>query len=285
MLGFMLSFVCCLTLLFAQQAASTSIQERVLPIIVHAKKSPVASLQLGELALQENGTPVKLLALSQRNAEQPMLWIVVLDTSNSQHEDFERTRNAAIAIVKSLPITDRFIAITFDTVSQVSQGQTQDETLKVLRDARAGGGTAFYDALAMAGDLAHRVPSTPGGKVMLLFTDGDDNQSRIFFDDAVGRLQRSDVTTLGLLLNGINNADHGSRLLLQLAESTGGALTSFKNEADAVKAITLWQNVLRHRVLLTYENAIPNSQGKHRSLHLTTVRKDLRLLYPKQQMD
>lgn len=278
----MLPFACCLALIFTQQVDPTSSSEGMLPLIVQAKKAGPA-LQLNELSLEEDGSAVKLLGLSQRNAQQPMLWVVVLDTSNSQHEEFERKRRAAIAIIESLPATDKFITVAFDTGSQVSKGQTRDEAVSLLRDARAGGGTALFDALALAADLAQRVSSTPGGKVMLLFTDGDDNQSRVFFDDAVERLQAADTTTFGLVLNGINSVDRGSRVLQQLTEATGGALLAFKNDVDAVKVISSWQNVLRARIFVNYERALPEKATKQHALHLTTQRKDLKLFYPRKR--
>src|SRR4030095_10029389 len=91
-----------------------------------------------------------------------------------------------------------------------------------VRGLRAGGDTALYDAIGL---YLNGAAEQDGGKVMVLYTDGGDTQSRLSLNKLMRLLKASDTTVyaIGALDNQPQSVQFIQRAQLAIiAETTGG---------------------------------------------------------------
>lgn len=267
------------SLLPHHQAVDTQLRPKVLPLIVHAKNANTPSLQAGDIELEEDGKSIPV-EVRVAPANQPLVWFIVLDRSRSQESEFEKKRAAALQILKALPETDQVQVVAFDTVIERPDSNKRDEALKFLQTARNGGGTAFFDVLEYVSQQARSIEGETN-KVLLVFSDGDDNQSVVTEQEAVASLQAASITAFPIVWNRSNTSQKGTYALQNLARQTGGGIISFKDDIDAVTEVRRWEPALRQRIFLAYfppETAQHGRKQRH-ALKVKTSRKDVRLLY------
>lgn len=295
MLGFMLASIL-FGLLFFQTASTDFAKDTysaTLPVALVAKKDVgnTPSLENNQIQLEEDGKQIRFETRKRADSE-PFVWILVLDASNSQRDQFERQRQAAIAIVNTVVRdSDKVIAIAFDTNIQTSgKDGTKPEAIKLLQEAHAGGGTAVFDALYFAALESRRLSTGPGGSALLVFSDGDDNQSRVSLEEAITKLQAVDVACFPLLDSRPPQLSIGLRVLEQVSEKTGGRILGFRNTSDAAALIAAWEPILRQRLLLTYAipsplQADPKRKPKHHEIKIRTDRKDFAVFHRKHRIE
>ena len=118
---------------------------------------------------------------------------VLFDTSGSMGRDARFAKTAVIKFLRSLDFATDMTVVDFDSQVRVSRyGQADFPRLvERLRSQEAGGMTALYDALGVYLDGAF---AQTGRKVLLLYTDGGDTQSRMRLDELLDMVRASDVT-------------------------------------------------------------------------------------------
>jgi len=295
MLGFMRLFTCVVSLvLLACPNLSTAEGNSTLPLAVIAKHGSAnpSPLLPTEIKVEEDGKEVNNLELTRRQEEEPLLWIVVLDASNSQKDEFEIKRKAAIDVVRSVVgPKDRVLGITFDTVVEVEQ-EGPEKVIELFKNARFGGGSAVFDALYLGSKLSVKLSPALASSVMIVFTDGDDNMSHVPAKEAITKLQQDGVACFPMFLDATNSSPQGSTFLQDLAERTGGALLSFKKNQNAASVLKQWEPTLRRRFLVSYSMAesTPAVESKSKTfvqhrIKIKSDRKDLIFLYPRQRIE
>src|SRR5262249_47435251 len=112
----------------------------------------------------------------------------------------------------------------FDTEVRTAR-YSQNEFARLIeriRQKKAGGDTALYDAIA---SYLHGASEQDGRKVMLLYTDGGDTRSSIALHELMDLLRASDATifAIGELDHELPSRRNEQRMILQqIAEATGG---------------------------------------------------------------
>lgn len=120
--------------------------------------------------------------------------VFLLDTSGSIKEEMEEIRRAAFQFASSFEREDRFAVVAFSEEIRLLQDWTGDLSAlnRSLKDLKRGYRTALYDALFST--AVEKLRKVSGRKVILLFTDGLDNQSYADYQKAMEGLIRSNVS-------------------------------------------------------------------------------------------
>ncbi len=178
-----------------------------------------------------------------QNETQPITVVVMLDTSASMTNTLDLLRAAAEQFVIRLLPVDKGLVGAFNDKIQFSSRFTsdRDELVADLKDLDYGNATKLYDALTASFD---QLKGIEGRRVVLVFTDGDDTDSRAGLGTVIDRARAEEVMVyaIGLESNYFNGErmvrskpDHG---LKKLAEETGGGYFELKRTNDLAPTFT-----------------------------------------------
>ena len=177
--------------------------------------------------LLENGRPV--VGLQAVNLGRSKNVVLALDTSRSMAgKPLAEAAAAATAFVATKPSSDRIALVTFGQRASL-QGPFSTSTIdsdNALRTLAVGAnsGTALWDAVDLSARL---LASQPGGRVVVLLTDGNDVGSRASESDALLSLHKAGVVVYPIAFG--SHADSSG--LERLASSTGGSFHTASTSA------------------------------------------------------
>ena len=190
----------------------------------------IQNLQQRDFALLDNQkAPAQVFNFTQQT-NLPLRVGIMIDASTSIRQRFEFEQSAAIQFLQQVvrPQTDLAFVMGFDVTPYVTQNYTndQDKLEAGITKLRPGGGTALFDAVYTAcRDQLIKVPPSPQGsvrKALIVISDGDDNQSRAYPDDAIKMCQRAETIIYTISTNVSPSRDRGDAVLTKMAEATGG---------------------------------------------------------------
>ena len=177
--------------------------------------------------LLENGRPV--VGLQAVNLGRSKNVVLALDTSRSMAgKPLAEAAAAATAFVATKPPSDRIALVTFGQRASL-QGPFSTSTIdsdNALRTLAVGAnsGTALWDAVDLSARL---LASQPGGRVVVLLTDGNDVGSRASESDALLSLHKAGAVVYPIAFG--SHADSSG--LERLARSTGGSFHTASTSA------------------------------------------------------
>lgn len=150
----------------------------------------------------ENGVEQPIALFS--DAETPVTWGLVLDRSGSMEDMIGDVHQAALhAIAEGTPEDESFI-VTFNQIPQLVHDFEFDRhrLSTALLGLRASGATALWDAVAFT--LGHARQGRHQKKVLVVLTDGEDNQSGFAFRELIDFAEREEVLiyTVGMVESG-----------------------------------------------------------------------------------
>ncbi|HUB77967.1 MAG TPA: VWA domain-containing protein [Bryobacteraceae bacterium] len=205
----------------------------------------------------ENGKPQEIAEFTAEPTL-PLRVAVLIDTSNSIRERFKFEQEAATSFLDQILRTtqDKAMVVSFDTNVQTACDLTSntDKLGSAIQDLRPGGGTAFYDALKFASDrLGQEQPSYQFRRLIVIVSDGEDNQSHATRDDALYAAQQADAFIYAISTNNLSSGDtEGDKVLKYFTSETGGkSYFPFKLEDLAQSFQTIAEEV-RHQYNITY---------------------------------
>ncbi|QQS32781.1 MAG: VWA domain-containing protein [Acidobacteriota bacterium] len=150
----------------------------------------VEGMTTSGIEIIENGERRDIVSVQR--SEAPFNLILLLDVSGSVDRYMTFIRKAARSFLDTVSVMDRVSIVTFAEDVKVLSGFTTDRTKlsSSLDSFDAGGGTAFYDALAYT--LAETLRAIKGERTaIVVLTDGDDNRSFLAFDTLLGPIEES----------------------------------------------------------------------------------------------
>ncbi len=150
----------------------------------------VADLKKEDFEVSELNESREILSVEATTA--PFNLVLLLDVSGSVDNYVDFIRKTARSFVNSVNKDDKVALIIFnEDVKTLSTFTTDKGKLSESLDTfDAGGGTAYYDALAYA--LAETLRPLKGERTAIVaLTDGDDNRSFLPFDSMLGAIQES----------------------------------------------------------------------------------------------
>jgi Ca-activated chloride channel homolog len=203
----------------------------------------------------------------------------LFDISGSMEEDMAFSRSAAIKFLRSLSEAHDFTLVDFDTevrVARYSQAEFPRLVERIRSRKAQDAYTALWDALGVFLDGASL---QDGRKILVLYTDGGDNASKIHFDELIDLLKASDVTVhaIGFLEHQPSSVRMEQRMkLMRIAETTGGQafFPGSMKDLDGV-----YQKVAAEidaQYTLGYLSTNPKPDGTWRKVEIKVVRPGLK---------
>jgi VWFA-related protein len=158
--------------------------------VTDLKNRAIPGLERKDFEVAENG--VQREVISVRRSTAPFNLVLLLDVSGSIENYVNFIRKAARSFVETVGPDDKVSIITFNEDINVVSNFTKDksELSASLDTFDAGGGTAYYDALAYTISETLR-PLRGERTAIVVLTDGDDNRSFLSFDSLAGSIQES----------------------------------------------------------------------------------------------
>jgi Ca-activated chloride channel family protein len=209
--------------------------------VLDAQKRLVPSLVQSDFEVFDNEKAQPIIFFD--NEIQPITVISMLDTSGSMTANIEFLRKAAQEFLLRLLPADKGRVGAFNDKIQMSARFTsdRDELVSEVKDLDYGNGTRLWDAVAACLDELRGVQ---GRRVVLVFTDGDDTESRTRLGTVIDRARAEEVMIYAIgfeshYFNGqrmvVSKPDGG---LKKLADETGGGYFQLDKTSDLAPTFT-----------------------------------------------
>ena len=250
--------------------------------VLDKKNRMVIDLTQKDFRLLEDRQPQKITFFS-RESNLPLRIGILIDTSNSIRERLHFEQEAAIDFLSETlrPEKDQAFAVAFDVEPQLLQDYTDDvdKLATAIHGLQSGGGTGLFDAIYFAAKEKMTLPPTEPyqRRVMIVVSDGLDNESQHTRDEALSMAQRAEVAVFGISTNRSGTSTRGDRVLKYLAEQTGGRAFFPFEASDLAESFKDISRELRSQYSLAYTSTNPAHDGSFRTITLETLEKGYRV--------
>lgn len=246
----------------------------------------VSDLEAADFVVKEDGREQALQvfapAADPEEREELVLNLGMLfDTSSSMRDNLKLSQRSAIRFLDSIPRARDLILIFFDRDIRISRysSENQQGIFERILETEGEGYTALYDSIAV---YVSRIMGTPGRKVLVIFTDGDDTTSSTSPAEVIQLVRSTSVTIYPIAFS--SDRRSGRRIELrarsflgELAKSSGGKVfrpLAYRELADIYNRIL---DELNGQYVLGYVSDNAERDGKYRRLEVQLRRDDLRL--------
>ena len=207
----------------------------------------------------------------------PTTFTLLIDSSQSLNRRMEMVKAAARRLATELRKGDRVIVAPFRTSVESTTGPTDDgpTIAEAIAAIRSRGGTAILDALTT---LPEMFSAVEGRHVVILLSDGYDENSTTSYDDAIRALQRLQATVYVVGIGGVAGISlKGETLLRRIATQMGGR-AFFPNREDQLPNVhaTVAADAFR-RYLLSYTPQNQEADGTFRAIKLSVNNPEFRI--------
>jgi Ca-activated chloride channel homolog len=239
------------------------------PLVLDAKGRPVNGLVASEFRLTEDGVPQSLdLAVPDTV---PTTYSLLIDTSGSMRRRMEFVEEAASEMPRYMRPNDQVVVAPFSKTLGTVTGPTKDP--KTIADAiariQAGGGTSILDCLAA---LAGELKAIKTRQIIVLITDGYDENSTLSFDKALAAVEASQASVYVIAIGGVAGISlKGEDLLHQIATATGGSAFFPARDDQLPEIHARIASDVQERYLLAYTPTNQDPDGKWRAIALKTT--------------
>jgi len=228
----------------------------------------------------------------------PLRLGLLIDASNSIRPRFQFEQEAAIDFLHTVlkPGRDQAFVISFDVSPAVVQDYTDDpqDLADSIRNVRAGGVTALYDAIYLACKM--KMADGTGNdfrRMLIVLSDGEDNNSVVSRDEALEMARHHEVTIFTVSTGAppiSYNAEtarmqnpcqvkgaEGDKVLEYFADSTGGLAYCPFTTIDVGRSFEQISNQLRTQYTLAYTPTNRVRDGAFRRITIESRREQLRI--------
>jgi len=259
--------------LVAAQQPTFKAGTQIVPLYVtvfDVDKRLVPDLAKEDFEVLDNGQPVSLTLF--QNEPEPFSAVVMLDTSGSMTGTIDLLQAAAEQfVIRLLPVDKAMVGAFNDKIQFTTTEFTssRDELVGALKDIDYGNPTRLWDATEASIDQLKKVT---GRRVVLVFTDGDDTDSKIGMGKVLEEARVSEVMIYSIGLQSVyfngqrqvrSQPDRGLR---KLSDETGGGYFELRRTDDLGPTFTRVAQELHSQYVLGFA---PATDGK---LHKLDVR-------------
>jgi Ca-activated chloride channel family protein len=238
--------------------------------VADAQGRLVPDLTKEDFEILDNDKPQSIVYFE--NIIQPISVVVMLDTSGSMTGSIALLKEAAEQFLLRLLPADQGRVGAFNDKIQISAHFTKnrDELIGEVKELDFGNGTRLWDAVLLSLD---ELKGIEGRRVVLVFTDGEDTESKTRQGATVDRARLDDVMVYAIGLE--SNYFNGQRMvrsepdsgLKKIADETGGGYFELKKTADLAPTFTRVAQELHAQYVMGFTP--PQLDGK---VHKLTVR-------------
>lgn len=228
----------------------------------------VAGLTASSFIVEEDGVPQAIDVVNHERL--PATFALLIDSSQSMHRRIDFVRDAARRLIDFLRPADRMVVAPFSLVVGALTGPTSDRktVLEAIEHIDAKGGTAILDSLLR---MAENMPPDEGRRVIVLVTDGYDENSVASIDEVLAAVKAAQVTVYVVGIGGAAGISlKGERLLKRIAAETGGQVFFPPREESLVAVHEQLAVDAQNRYLVTYTPTNQQRDGAWRSVTLAS---------------
>ena len=235
------------------------------PIVTTRDGEYIYGLNRGDFSVLDDGLRQEIETFEA--ADSPLSAILVLDTSASMRPKLEDATRAARAFVQALKKDDEVGLFTFNTAVVGSVDLTSDRAPleAAISAVQPAGETALYDAIAAA---LKRLKPIKRRKAVVVFTDGEDNRSRLSVAQVIEMARASEVSVYSVA-EGKDASTTVTAFLDRIAVQTGGRSWFIGHIRKLSEVFESVVKELRSSYFLTYT---PKPAGRPGSWHQVEVR-------------
>jgi Ca-activated chloride channel family protein len=273
----------------------------VIATVVNSRQRFVTDLEKPDFTVAEDALP-QSIQFFNRATDLPLRVGLLMDTSNSIRERLKFEQEAAIDFLHNTlrRKKDQAFLMIFDNEPSVVQDFTDDlnSLTESIQKQRAGGGTALYDAIAVASTKLAEAPVPPGStygdvrRVLVVISDGDDNLSGRSRGEAIELAARAEAAIYSISsstewVSATEERDSVKRVqrkyqlsdsdkvLEQFANETGGRVFFPYKLDDLAQSFQDIGEELRSQYQIAYSPTNKQFDGKFRHIKVTVGRKGL----------
>jgi VWFA-related protein len=251
----------------------------VLFTVTDKKNHLVLDLTKDDFRVFEDKKPQQVRFFS-RETDLPLRIGILIDTSNSIRERLRFEQEAAIDFLSTAVRPDKDLAfvVGFDVTPQLVQDYTDNvnKLADAIRNLQAGGGTGLYDAIFFASKekMLYFPPPEPYlRRVMVVVSDGRDNQSEHTRDEALAMAERGEVTIFAISTNRSGVQTQGDKVLKYFAQETGGSAFFPFAASDVADDFRQIARELRSQYSLAYISTNTSRDGTFRKISVDPTEK------------
>jgi Ca-activated chloride channel homolog len=225
--------------------------------VMDPEKRLVPDLAHDDFEILDNGKPQPITIFE--NKPTPISVIVMLDSSGSMTMALDLVKRAAEEfLMRLLPEDQAQVGAFNDKIEFHPRSEftnNREELVGFLKDLDFGYPTRLYDA---TDESIARLENLDGRKVVLVFTDGDDNSSHVGLGKVTDRARDKDVMVYAVgLVNDYFNGQQRVRSqpdrgLKKLAEETGGGFFLLKKTDELGSTFTRVAEELHSQYVLGF---------------------------------
>ena len=241
-------------------------------LVLDSSGQAIDGLTQEDFRVLEDGVPQQIERFELAR-DQELHAALLMDRSISMDPHLDRVAQAALGFADAtLEGGDRIAVLSFaddhSVDSGFSGGSTQVE--RALAGLDADGRTALYDSVVQS---LNYFDGVRGQKSLVLFSDGQDETSRLTLDNALESAGAAGVTIFSVALAESYKDKEARRALRRLAEETGGAafFLDSLDQIDEVYAAVLDQ--LRSSYLLAYQSTSEKHEAELREIRVEVDRR------------
>ena len=230
--------------LVAQQPPTFKAGTQVVSIfatVTDPQKRLVSSLTQEDFSIFDNEKPQPVVYFD--NSIHPINVVVMLDTSGSMTLTIDLLKQAAEQFLIRLLPDDKARVGAFNDKIQFNAkwSNNRDQLITDVKDLDYGNGTRLWDAVGASLD---ELKGIDGRKVILIFTDGDDTESRMRLGTVIDRARAEEVMIYAIGLESIyfngqqkvrTRPDGGLR---KIADETGGGYFELTKASELASTFT-----------------------------------------------
>lgn len=223
--------------------------------VADAQKRLVPDLAKDDFEVLDNDKPQSIVYFD--NLVQPITVVAMLDTSGSMTGSIGLLKQAAEQFLIRLLPEDKGRVGAFNDKIQFSSRFTsnRDELVSDVKDLDYGNGTRLWDAIGASLDELNGVE---GRRVILVFTDGDDTESKTSLGKVMDRARAEEVMVYAIGLE--SNYFNGQRMvrskpdsgLKKIADETGGGYFELQKTSDLAPTFTRVAQELHSQYVLGF---------------------------------
>jgi VWFA-related protein len=232
-----------------------------IPVSVNdLRDRPVLGLPQDRFRLFEDEAEQQVVSFSRSDA--PISAGLVFDTSRSMRPRIQESRVAVEQFLTTAVPGDEFSLVTFSDKPELISPFTQDtaDISQRLGTTQPHGWTAMIDAIGRSLSEMRRAKNPR--RVLLVLSDGGDNNSRYSEGELLSLVRESDVRiyAIGLL--------ERPRYLEKLAEETGGSVIWVHKMSELPEAMERLSEEIRNEYRLGYFSDHAQNDGRYHKVRV-----------------
>jgi Ca-activated chloride channel family protein len=238
----------------------------------------VADLTAEDFTLLEDDRPQHVevfapAATPEERAELALNLGMLFDTSESMRRDLKLSQESAVRFLEAIPRAKDLLLVFFDRDIRISRynSENQQGIFSRILETEGSGYTALRDAIAV---YVSRVSETPGRKVLVVFTDGDDTSSQTAITDCTRLVRSSEVVVYPVAFSGAGRPNSSDALRAR----------AFLSELASKQLAGIYKTILDElgsQYILGYQSDNPARDGRFRHITVKVKRPELRVRHRK----